>query len=75
SSYRKAPLPPGSKPLPLIRNLFDMPHSDKYKMYAKWGEQYGDVVHVGVLNMHIVILNSFHAVSKLLDACSSIYSD
>jgi cytochrome P450 len=74
SSYRKAPLPPGPKPLPLIGNLFDMPRSDEYKTYAKWG-QYGDVVHVNVLNTHIVVLNSFHAASELLDARSSIYSD
>jgi hypothetical protein len=75
SSYRKAPLPPGPKPLPLIGNLFDMPRLDEYKTYAKWGKQYGDVVHVGILDMHIVVLNSFQAASELLDARSSIYSD
>jgi hypothetical protein len=75
SSRHALPFPPGPKPLPLLGNLFDMPTSREYQTYARWGKEYGDVVHVRALGQHIIILNSIEAANELLDRRSTIYSD
>jgi hypothetical protein len=36
-----APLPPGPKGLPLIGNVADLPLSDPWETFAKWGDIYG----------------------------------
>ena len=75
SKRNALPLPPGPKPLPLIGNLLDIPTVHDHVTYAKWGKEYGDVVHVSVFNKNIIILNSVSAANELLDQRSGIYSD
>ncbi|KAI0061733.1 cytochrome P450 [Artomyces pyxidatus] len=72
---RQLPLPPGPKPLPIIGNLLDVPTKAPWATYAKWAEQYGDVMSMTVLGKVMVILNSSTAVRDLLDKRGSIYSD
>jgi hypothetical protein len=36
-----APFPPGPKGLPLIGNIADLPTSQPWVTFAKWGEIYG----------------------------------
>lgn len=36
-----APLPPGPRPYPLIENLLDMPTSQEWLTFAKWGQTWG----------------------------------
>ena len=37
----KAPLPPGPKGLPLIKNLLDMPVGKEKETFTEWGKTYG----------------------------------
>ena len=41
SWYRRAPFPPGPKPLPVIGNVLDMPEKEEWEAARKWGEKYG----------------------------------
>ena len=35
------PLPPGSKGLPLVGNLWDIPKEKEWITFAEWGKRYG----------------------------------
>ncbi|KAH9174717.1 cytochrome P450 [Lactarius sanguifluus] len=73
---KKLPFPPGPKRLPVVGNLFDMPAGSDWITYTRWGKLYGsDVLHVDVVGMHIVVLNSVKAANELLEKRSSVYSD
>jgi hypothetical protein len=74
-SNRKLPLPPGPPGVPLLKNLFDVPMQLEHLTYKKWGDKYGDIVHIEVLGHHFIILNSTKAAVDLLDQRSKIYSD
>ena len=39
--YRRLPLPPGPKRLPVIRSLLDMPPTRQWMTFDKWCRQYG----------------------------------
>ncbi|EMD40089.1 hypothetical protein CERSUDRAFT_45215 [Gelatoporia subvermispora B] len=68
-------LPPGPKGLPFIGNLFDMPLDYPWKTFAKWGEEYGDLVSVKVLGQTYVVLNSLEHTIELFEKRGAIYSD
>ncbi|KAF8152982.1 cytochrome P450 [Crassisporium funariophilum] len=70
-----APFPPGPAKMPLIENLLDMPASQEWFTFAKWGKEWGDIVSVSVFGQQIVILNSVASAIEMLDRKSSIYSD
>jgi hypothetical protein len=74
-STRKQSFPPGPPGIPLLNNLFDIPTVLEHLTYKKWGEKYGDVMHISVLGIHFIILNSAKAAVELLDQRSAIYSD
>lgn len=38
---KSAPLPPGPPKLPLLENILDMPSSQEWFTFAKWGEKWG----------------------------------
>lgn len=69
------PLPPGPRKLPLIGNLLDFPVTEQWVTFAKWGREYDpDVVHVEAAGYSFIILNSYEAMTDLLDQRSAIYS-
>ncbi|KAJ3885059.1 cytochrome P450 [Lentinula edodes] len=69
------PLPPGPKKLPLLGNSLDMPSAFQWITFSKWAEQYdSDVLHLEVAGGNYIILNSYQAVTDLLEKRSSIYS-
>jgi hypothetical protein len=41
SSRSHLTLPPGPRGLPLVGNVLDMPTSQEWKTFARWGEIYG----------------------------------
>lgn len=41
SSLRTLPLPPGPKGLPLVGNVFDVPHTVAWKAFQAWGAKWG----------------------------------
>ncbi|KAL0573231.1 cytochrome p450 [Marasmius crinis-equi] len=67
--------PPGPPPSGSVTgHLKDMPAKKPWVTYAKWGKEYGDIIHLEALGDHIVILNSFDAANELLERRSRIYS-
>ncbi|KZV68640.1 cytochrome P450 [Peniophora sp. CONT] len=52
-----------------------MPRRRERETFSRWALQYGEIVHLQVLNKHIILLNSTEATNALLDKRSAIYSD
>ncbi|GJE96510.1 cytochrome P450 [Phanerochaete sordida] len=68
--------PPGPKGLPVLRNAFDVPTQDGWRVFRDWSRRYGsDVVHAEALGSHIVVLNSLKSAKDLLEERPNIYSD
>ncbi|KAF8581539.1 cytochrome P450 [Ramaria rubella] len=72
---KRASLPPGPQPWPIIGNALDMPKEKAWLRYTEWMKTYGDIVFLSIFNRKIVILNSPQAAKDLLHKRSSIYSD
>ncbi|KAJ3995887.1 cytochrome P450 [Lentinula boryana] len=74
-SRKNLPLPPGPKKLPLLGNSLDMPSTFHWITFSKWGDQFNsDILHLKVAGVDYIILNSYEAITDLLDKRSSIYS-
>ncbi|KAJ3990909.1 cytochrome P450, partial [Lentinula boryana] len=74
-SRNNLPLPPGPKKLPLLGNSLDMPSSFQWITFSKWADQFNsDILHLKVAGVDYIILNSYEAITDLLDKRSSIYS-
>ncbi|KXN81512.1 O-methylsterigmatocystin oxidoreductase [Leucoagaricus sp. SymC.cos] len=73
-SKANLPYPPGPKPLPLIGNALDIPTVKGFEIFAEWSKQYGDIIHLGALGKHIVVLNSIEAANELCGERSATYS-
>jgi len=69
------PLPPGPKGIPILGNALDLPKTQEWLTYEKWGKEHGPIVHVDAMGQPIVILNSQKAAVDLLDKRSATYSD
>ncbi|TFY76167.1 hypothetical protein EWM64_g7846 [Hericium alpestre] len=69
------PYPPGPKGLPVIGNVLDMPKSQGWLTFAKWADEYGNIIHLNLLGQPMIILNSLDTAMEMLDKKSSIYSD
>jgi len=74
-SRQKLPLPPGPPGLPLIGNALSLPTKKAWKTYAKWGQTYGPLTFVKLVNRPILIINSVQAAFDLLERRGQIYSD
>ncbi|KAH9475493.1 Cytochrome P450 monooxygenase COX2 [Psilocybe cubensis] len=76
SNRKRAPYPPGPKPLPLIGNMLDFPSSSLAQEYVEWGKKYkSDILHAEALGNHVVILNSREDAIALLEQHAKLYSD
>ncbi|KAF7357541.1 O-methylsterigmatocystin oxidoreductase [Mycena sanguinolenta] len=69
------PFPPGPPPRALIGNFLDLPTKLPWLTYTKWGNQYGDLVHVSAPGQHVVVVNSVKTAAELFEKRSHIYSD
>ncbi|CAE6514152.1 unnamed protein product [Rhizoctonia solani] len=69
------PLPPGPQRWPLVGSLLSVPKDEKLPViFSQWGKEYGDVCYARLPGQDIIILNSYEAVTELLDRRSAIYS-
>ncbi|TFY75063.1 hypothetical protein EWM64_g8950 [Hericium alpestre] len=66
-----APLPPGPKGLPVIGNVLDMPKSQEWLTFAKWGP----IIYINIFGQPMIILNDGKVAADMLVKKSSIYSD
>ncbi|CAE6500431.1 unnamed protein product [Rhizoctonia solani] len=74
--YKKHLPPSPAGAYPLIGHALIHPTEDEHLTYAKWCKELNsDIVSVTVLGQTIVILDSVHAATDLLDHRSTIYSD
>ncbi|KAF7980673.1 hypothetical protein HWV62_37101 [Athelia sp. TMB] len=73
----RARLPPGPSGWPIIGNVLDVPRSSaEWIDYRIMSEKYNsDIIYLNVLGTPIVVLNSFDAVTELLEKRAAIYSD
>lgn len=71
----KPPYPPGPQPHPLWTNVRDVPQDKPWVVYDGWKKKYGDIIHLQLMNQHLIILNSSEMCIDLLDKRSAKYSD
>ncbi|KAI0280920.1 cytochrome P450 [Russula aff. rugulosa BPL654] len=67
------PLPPGPRGWPLINNLFDWPFESAWIPFAEWSKVFGDLMHIKIFGLHIVIICNYDTASSLMSQAS--YSD
>ncbi|PPQ90225.1 LOW QUALITY PROTEIN: hypothetical protein CVT25_012934 [Psilocybe cyanescens] len=76
SNRKRAPYPPGPKPLPLIGNVLDFPSSSLAQEYVEWGKKYNSpILHAEALGNHVLILNNREDAIALLEQHAKLYSD
>ncbi|KAH9478395.1 Cytochrome P450 monooxygenase 98 [Psilocybe cubensis] len=76
SKGKRAPYPPGPKPLPLIGNALDFPSEKFAQNYADWAKKYDSpIVHAESLGNHVVVLNKLEDAIELLEVRAKLYSD
>ncbi|KAI0669064.1 cytochrome P450 [Trametes maxima] len=73
--WKASPLPPGPPGWPVIGNLFDVPESHHWRHFARWAQQYGDVMSLTLLGQPMIIVSSFKDAYELLEKRSATYSD
>lgn len=69
------PLPPGPRRLPVLGNLLQMPTSHAFLTWQEWSREYGPVLYLNVLGMHIVALHTVKSAQDLLARRGARYSD
>ncbi|KAH9055688.1 cytochrome P450 [Lactarius vividus] len=67
------PLPPGPRGWPIIDNLFDWPFESAWIPFAEWSKKFGDIMHIKIFGLHIVVISSFETANNLMSQAS--YSD
>ncbi|KAH9009389.1 cytochrome P450 [Lactarius hengduanensis] len=67
------PLPPGPRGWPVIDNLFDWPFESAWIPFAEWSKKFGDIMHISIFGLHIVVISSFDTANTLMSQAS--YSD
>ncbi|KAJ6595531.1 cytochrome P450 [Mycena vulgaris] len=72
-SHSTSPLPPGPRPLPFLGNLLDWPAQSGWLKFAEWTKKYGDLVHIQIFGVHIIVIGSIDVAQDLMN--QAIYSD
>ncbi|KAF9262863.1 cytochrome P450 [Marasmius fiardii PR-910] len=78
SNRRGLPLPPGPKRLPILGNILEVRAKRKEPrcvLYSNWSRIYGDVFTLDVLGSRTIVLNSYKAITELLEHRSHNNSD
>ncbi|KAG7100011.1 hypothetical protein E1B28_001798 [Marasmius oreades] len=70
----KVPFPPTPPGNWLLGNVSQVPRRQSWLQFTAWKETYGDIVHLRLVNKHMIILNSKKVVLDLLESRSNIYS-
>ncbi|KAF5370752.1 hypothetical protein D9758_002017 [Tetrapyrgos nigripes] len=73
--FRRNRLPPGPRPLPMLGNVHQIPTTAPEEGFARWGEDYGSIVHAKIFNTSLIILSTVESAQDLLDKRGTIYSD
>ncbi|CCM04534.1 uncharacterized protein FIBRA_06715 [Fibroporia radiculosa] len=71
---RRARLPPGPTPVPVLGNAHQLLEYHQHT-FAAWGRQFGPIVYARFFNVDAIILNSLEVAEDLLDKRGAIYSD
>lgn len=71
----RPPLPPGPSVISLIGQALRASPSTGESVYSRWAHEYGDIVHVSMLNRHVIIINSAQMAVDMLDSKGSAYSN
>ncbi|KIL66930.1 hypothetical protein M378DRAFT_55556, partial [Amanita muscaria Koide BX008] len=67
--------PPGPPPKPIFGNAFDIPRKKAWHKYLEWSKQFrSGIIHLSVMNTHIVVLNTVEDITELLERRSGVYS-
>lgn len=69
-----APLPPGPKGDFLIGNVRDLPQTRMFDTFTEWQKTYGDLIHLDLLGIHMLIVNSFECAVELGNKRAEWYS-
>ncbi|KAF9227074.1 cytochrome P450 [Gyrodon lividus] len=64
-------LPPGPTGWPIVGSFFDIAWEKTWLDFADLGKKYGDISSISVLGIQYVILNSYTAVSEILEKQSA----
>ncbi|KAF5319657.1 hypothetical protein D9619_008644 [Psilocybe cf. subviscida] len=76
SPLRALPLPPGPPVTSwLSGHLSILPAAQPARVYAKWAETYGPIMHLRVYGQHTIILSSVDDCIEVFEKRSNIYSD
>ncbi|KAF8840876.1 cytochrome P450 [Paxillus ammoniavirescens] len=70
-SNRLRALPPGPTGWPIVGNLFEISSDKTWLDFAALGKKYGDISSISILGTRYVILNSYEAVSDILEKQSA----
>ncbi|KAL0565567.1 hypothetical protein V5O48_016457 [Marasmius crinis-equi] len=75
SRRSKVPLPPTPPGQWFLGNVKQIPARQPWLEFTAWRQIYGDIVHLKLVNKHMIILNSKKAALDLLEGRSNIYSN
>jgi len=71
----KRHLPPGPRPLPILGNAHQMSFEYPEKLFAQWGDVYGDLIFIRMFSTPVLVVNSAKAARDLMEKRSNKYSD
>ncbi|PPQ92201.1 LOW QUALITY PROTEIN: hypothetical protein CVT25_008975 [Psilocybe cyanescens] len=69
------PLPPGPPARGLAGNAHQITTVEYWKLYQKWSETHGPIIHYRIYKRRYIILNDIRSVLELLEVRSNKYSD